>query len=60
MRDELNLGMPAPAGMAAVEWRVSDSPLAYADALAVMEARVEAIANGEAPELVWLIEHPPL
>ena len=60
MRDELNLGMPAPAGMAAVEWRVSDSPLAYADALAVMEARVEAIAKGEAPELVWLIEHPPL
>ena len=60
MRDELNLGMPAPAGMAAVEWRVSDSPVAYADALADMEARVEAIANGEAPELVWLIEHPPL
>ena len=60
MRDTLDLGMPAPAGMAAVEWRVSDSPVAYADAVAFMEARVEAIAKGEAPELVWLVEHPPL
>ena len=25
-----------------------------------MEARVEAIARGEAPELVWLLEHPAL
>ncbi|MDO9413020.1 MAG: lipoyl(octanoyl) transferase LipB [Pseudolabrys sp.] len=60
MRDELNLGMPQPAGMAAVEWRVSDSPVAYEDAVAFMDARTEAIANGEASELVWLVEHPPL
>lgn len=60
MRDELNLGMPAPAVSAAVEWRVSDSPVAYDDAVAFMNARSEAIANGEAPELVWLVEHPPL
>ena len=60
MRDALDLGMPAAAGMAAVEWRVSDSPVAYADALAVMDARAEAIANGAAPEMVWLVEHPPL
>lgn len=60
MRDELNLGMPAPAGLATVEWRVSDSAVAYADAVAFMDARAEAIANGEAPELVWLVEHPPL
>lgn len=52
--------MPAAAGMAAVEWRVSDSPVAYEQALAVMDARAEAIANGAAPELVWLVEHPPL
>lgn len=25
-----------------------------------MESRVEAIASGKAPELVWLLEHPPL
>ncbi len=32
----------------------------YSDALAEMEARAEAIARGDAPERVWLIEHPPL
>ncbi|MDP2299037.1 MAG: lipoyl(octanoyl) transferase LipB [Pseudolabrys sp.] len=60
MRDALDLGMPQPAGMAAVEWRVSDSPVAYEDAVAFMDARVEAIARGDAPEMVWLVEHPPL
>jgi lipoyl(octanoyl) transferase len=43
-----------------VEWRVSDTPVPYPDALAQMEARVEAIVAGKAPELVWLLEHPPL
>jgi lipoyl(octanoyl) transferase len=43
-----------------LEWRVSDGLVPYPDALAVMEARVEAIHRGEAPELVWLLEHPPL
>jgi lipoyl(octanoyl) transferase len=43
-----------------VEWRVSDRLVAYADALAAMDARVAAIAAGEAPEQVWLLEHPPL
>ncbi|MFX4486035.1 octanoyltransferase, partial [Acinetobacter baumannii] len=32
----------------------------YPDSLAAMDARVAAIATGEAPELVWLLEHPPL
>jgi lipoyl(octanoyl) transferase len=49
-----------PAGGAAVEWRVSGAPVPYPEAVAAMEARVEAIANREAPELVWLLEHPPL
>ena len=35
-------------------------PVAYDAALAAMEARVAAIAAGDAPELVWLLEHPPL
>jgi len=43
-----------------VEWRVTDSLVDYEDALAVMEARAAAIADGTAPELVWLLEHPPL
>jgi lipoyl(octanoyl) transferase len=43
-----------------VEWQVSDAPVPYPEAVAVMEARVAAIADGKAPELVWLLEHPPL
>jgi lipoyl(octanoyl) transferase len=43
-----------------VEWRVSTGLVAYEAALAGMEARVAAILAGEAPELVWLLEHPPL
>ncbi|WP_207461146.1 lipoyl(octanoyl) transferase LipB [Azospirillum sp. SYSU D00513] len=43
-----------------IEWRISDEPVPYPDALAAMEARVEAIRAGTAPEMVWLLEHPPL
>ena len=48
-----------PAGNA-VDWRISDSRVDYAAVLAFMEARAAAIAAGEAPELVWLLEHPPV
>ncbi len=44
----------------ALAWRVSDQPVAYEAAVAEMEARVAAISAGTAPELVWLLEHPPL
>jgi lipoyl(octanoyl) transferase len=44
----------------AVEWRISEEPVAYDTALAVMNARAAAVAAGAAKELVWLIEHPPL
>ena len=43
-----------------VEWRVSDAPVPYQEALAVMEARVAQIRAGTAPEMIWLLEHPPL
>lgn len=43
-----------------IEWRMSDAPVPYEDAVAEMEARVAAIHAGTAPELVWLLEHPPL
>lgn len=43
-----------------VAWSVSDAPVAYPEAVAGMEARVAAIVAGEAPELAWLVEHPPL
>jgi lipoyl(octanoyl) transferase len=45
---------------AAVEWATSVEPVPYPDAVTAMEARVAAIAAGEAAELVWLLEHPPL
>jgi len=47
---------PFPDG----EWRVSPAPVPYAEAMAAMEARAAAVAAGEAPELVWLLEHPPV
>jgi lipoyl(octanoyl) transferase len=43
-----------------VEWRHSSEPVAYEEAVATMERRVAAIREGSAPELVWLLEHPPL
>ena len=44
----------------AVEWRAAAGLVAYQEAVAAMEARVAAIHAGTAPELVWLVEHPPL
>ena len=44
----------------AIEWQVSRAPVGYEAAVAAMEARVAAIRAGTAPELVWLLEHPPL
>ena len=43
-----------------IDWRISDKPVPYPDALAEMEARAAAVRAGEARELVWLLEHPPL
>ncbi len=59
-RDELPVGLPAPPGAAPVEWRPREGLLPYPEAVAFMEARAAAIAAGEAGELVWLVEHPPL
>jgi len=47
-------------GTPAVEWRISTIPVDYEPAVDEMEARVAAIRAGVAPELVWLLEHPPL
>jgi lipoyl(octanoyl) transferase len=56
----LIVGLPLAAGSDPVEWRTNDSPVAYDEAVAVMEAKAAEIAAGGAPELVWLLEHPPL
>ena len=58
-RDTLDASM-LRADAQAVEWRIADGLVPYPEAVATMEARAEAIACGEARELVWLVEHPPL
>ena len=45
---------------ASVEWKTSSASVAYRDAVQEMEARVAKIRGDGAPELVWLLEHPPL
>src|SRR5438132_4504890 len=58
-----NLGLmtlSSSAGGGAVEWRISDSQVDYLEAVAAMEARAVAIAAQQTPEMVWLLEHPPL
>ena len=44
----------------AVEWTVSEGVVPYLEALSRMEARVAAIADGAAPEQIWLLQHPSL
>jgi lipoyl(octanoyl) transferase len=55
-----NLDLKPLACDAGVEWQVSDQPVDYLEAVAAMETRATAIAEGRARELVWLLEHPPL
>ena len=43
-----------------IEWRTSDAPVPYGEALAFMEERAAAIRADTARECVWLLEHPPL
>jgi lipoyl(octanoyl) transferase len=43
-----------------IEWRISEIPVSYQAAVDEMEGRVAALRAGAAPELVWLLEHPPL
>lgn len=49
-----------PLTRPAIEWRLADHLVAYPEAISFMESRVEEIAAGKAPELVWLVEHPPI
>jgi lipoyl(octanoyl) transferase len=59
-RADLKIGLLPVAGAPPVEWRQEGGIVDYDSALATMTARAAAIAQGEARELVWLIEHPPL
>ncbi|WDA41684.1 lipoyl(octanoyl) transferase LipB [Erythrobacter sp. BLCC-B19] len=51
---------PAAGGAFPIEWRRETAQVPYAAALAEMEARNAAVYAGEAAELVWLLEHPPV
>jgi len=54
------MGFDMGTGCDEIEWRLSPAAVPYADAVDEMETRVAAIRAGTAPELVWLLEHPPL
>lgn len=43
-----------------IEWAISDRAVPYPDAMSTMTSRAAAIAAGEANEMIWLLEHPPL
>src|ERR1700680_1173576 len=62
INDRQSLDLTTFAGPlgSAVEWRISDSPVAYPEAVTAMEARVAGIAAGGGPDLVWPVEPPPL
>jgi len=60
MRGDPIIGLLPSPGSPPVEWLRSEEPVGYERALAVMAARAYAIAQGEAAELIWLLEHPPL
>jgi len=43
-----------------VVWEITEGLIPYPDAMARMDAHVDAIAKGTEPERIWLLEHPPL
>ncbi|MBO1359547.1 lipoyl(octanoyl) transferase LipB [Acetobacter sacchari] len=43
-----------------VEWEISSDPVAYPDAIASMSETVAAIRGRDAPERIWMLEHPSL
>jgi lipoyl(octanoyl) transferase len=59
-RSPLPYAMYKGAGSPPVRWRIAPALVAYREAEALMEAEVDRIAAGDADELVWLVEHPPL
>jgi lipoyl(octanoyl) transferase len=59
-RNDLVLGLKTGPESPPAEWRPGGGLVPYEAALAAMEARTAAILAGGAPELVWLLEHPPL
>jgi lipoyl(octanoyl) transferase len=59
-RNDIATSFLPPPGTQAVEWRLEPGATGYEEAVAFMEQRVADIRAGNAPELLWLVEHPPL
>lgn len=59
-RGALAVGLQSAPGSPPVEWRIAPVPVPYPAALSEMESSAAAVSQGEAPELAWLLEHPPL
>lgn len=60
LREALSVSFLPEPGSEPVEWVVSDALTGYDEAVTEMEARAALIADGQARERVWLLEHPPL
>jgi lipoyl(octanoyl) transferase len=54
------MGFEMVTGEPEIEWRIDRIPFGYEAAIEEMEERVAAIRAGAVPELIWLLEHPPL
>ena len=52
--------MPQNPNTLEVEWKKSAGLVPYEQAVEWMERRVAQIIAGEALEVIWLLEHPPL
>ncbi len=59
MRPRSSLALALKSGLPA-RWEVTPGLVSYEDGLTRMERETQAIARGDAPELIWLLEHPPL
>ncbi len=53
-------GSVSESPLPGAEWRIAHGLVSYADGLAEMERRATLVGAGEAPELAWLLEHPPV
>tara|TARA_R110002126_G_scaffold228006_9_gene372545 strand:+ start:83 stop:796 length:714 start_codon:yes stop_codon:yes gene_type:complete len=60
LRDEIDIDFKPIAAAPPVRWRVTSGLTSFENAAEFMESEAIKIANGEADELIWLLEHPPL
>ena len=58
--EKLHAHSTALGETAGIEWRLSQTPVAYESAVVTMEERAAAIFSGNASELIWFLEHPAL